>query len=147
MRYINLRFTYLLTYLLTLYFVAVVTFFFFFFFLAYSQRSKIGCLPYFYTWCGLKCAARGSLEMQDPKNRQNTPSGHHRTTLSGYASQLRHVSTIGKNLLNSNAFSTYHDNVVNFGPPTGRLRSVGEFGALQQISTGFASWQRYCTSL
>jgi len=23
------------------------------FFLAYSQRSQIGCLPYFHTWCGL----------------------------------------------------------------------------------------------
>ena len=28
-----------------------------------------------------------------------------------------------------------------------RLRSVGEFGAPLQISTGFASWQRYCTAL
>ena len=33
---------------------------------------------------GLKCAACGSLEMQDPKNRQNRTFGHHRTTLSGY---------------------------------------------------------------
>ena len=32
----------------------------------------------------LKCAARGSLQMQDPKCRQKSPSGHHRTTLSGY---------------------------------------------------------------
>ena len=30
---------------------------------------------------GLKCAARSSLEMQDPKN---SPSGHHHATLSGY---------------------------------------------------------------
>jgi len=33
---------------------------------------------------GLKCSARGSLEMQDAKNRQKSPSVHHRTTLSGY---------------------------------------------------------------
>ena len=33
---------------------------------------------------GLKCAARGSLKMQDAKSRQKSPSGHHRTTLSGY---------------------------------------------------------------
>jgi len=26
------------------------------------------------------------------------------------------------------------------------MRSVGEFGAPLQISTGFASWQRYCTA-
>jgi len=33
---------------------------------------------------GLKRAARGSLKMQDPKSRQKSPPGHHRTTLSGY---------------------------------------------------------------
>ena len=31
-----------------------------------------------------KCAARGWLKMQDQKSRQKSPSGHHRTTLSGY---------------------------------------------------------------
>jgi len=45
---------------------------------------------------GLKHAARGSLKMQDAKNRQNSPSAHHRTTLWAISSQLRHVSTIGK---------------------------------------------------
>jgi len=30
--------------------------------------------------------------------------------------QLRHVSTIGKNLLSSNTSSTRPDNMVNFGP-------------------------------
>jgi len=33
---------------------------------------------------GLKCAARGSLEMQDPKIAKKWPSGRYRTTLSGY---------------------------------------------------------------
>jgi len=33
---------------------------------------------------GPKCAARGSLEMQDQKIAKKSPSGHHRTTLSGY---------------------------------------------------------------
>jgi len=32
----------------------------------------------------LKCAVRGSLEMQDPKIAKNSPSGHHCTTLSSY---------------------------------------------------------------
>jgi len=36
-------------------------------------------------------------------------------------SQLRHVSTIGKNLLNSNTSSTYSDNMVNFGPLTAEI--------------------------
>jgi len=33
---------------------------------------------------GLKRAARGSLKIQDAKNRQKSSSGHHCTTLSGY---------------------------------------------------------------
>jgi len=52
---------------------------------------------------GLKCAAHGSLEMQDPKIPTNSSSGHHHTTLSDYmyciSSQLRHVLTIGKKLV------------------------------------------------
>ena len=32
----------------------------------------------------MKFATRGSLEMQDPKIAKISPSGHHRTTLSGY---------------------------------------------------------------
>ena len=32
----------------------------------------------------MKRAARGSLEMQDPKIVQKSPSGRHRTTLLGY---------------------------------------------------------------
>ena len=33
---------------------------------------------------GLKRAARGSLKYRTQKSRQKSPSGHHRTTLSGY---------------------------------------------------------------
>jgi len=33
---------------------------------------------------GLKCAARGSMEMQTQKIVKNLPSGHHCTILSGY---------------------------------------------------------------
>jgi len=62
------------------------------FFLTYSQLLQIGCLPYFHTWygpsvnleCRSECAARSSMEMQDPKIDKNLLSGHHRTTLSGY---------------------------------------------------------------
>ena len=36
--------------------------------------------------------------------------------------------------------------MVNFGL-LNQLRSVDEFGAPQQISTGFASWLRYCTEV
>ena len=49
--------------------------------------------------------------------RKNSPFWHHRTTLSGYktiSSQLRHVSIIGKNPLNTDTFSTCPHNVVSF---------------------------------
>jgi len=56
------------------------------------------------------------------------------------SSQLRRVSTIGKSLLSSNISSTCSHNTVNFGP------LAAEIEAPLQISTGFASWQRYCTA-
>jgi len=55
-----------------LYFAAVVSIFFLLrFFLAYTQRSEIGCLPYFYT-CEFRtqvemCCTR-LAEIQDAKN-------------------------------------------------------------------------------
>ena len=39
------------------------------------------------------------------------------------SSQLRHVSTIKKNLLNSNTFSTCPHNMVNFGPLVAEIGS------------------------
>jgi len=49
----------------------------------------------------LECAARASLKIQDAKMTQKTPSGHHRTTLSGYIfpTKARIVLTIGKKLV------------------------------------------------
>jgi len=79
------------------------------------------------------------------KSRQESPSGHHRTTLSGYifATKAR-IDNWKKNLLSSNMSSTCPHNMVNFGP------LAAEIGlpvwVLLQISTGFASWQHYCTA-
>ena len=81
-----------------------------------------------------------------PKIAKNLPSGHHRTTLSGYIFATKAcIDNRKKNLLNSYISSTCPHHMVNFGQL--QLRSVGEFGAPQQISTGFVSWQRYCTTL
>jgi len=49
--------------------------------------------------------------MQDAKNHQNSPSAHHRTTLSNYD-----FATEKNNLLNSNISPTCPYNMVNFGP-------------------------------
>ena len=60
----------------------------------------------------LKCAACGSLEIQDAKNC-------HFSTIAqlcrAVSTQLKHVSTIGKNLLNSNTSSTRPDNIRTCG--------------------------------
>jgi len=48
-------------------------------------------------------------------------------------------------LLNSNTSSTCPHNMMNFGLLT--VEICWRVGAPQQISTGFASWQRYCTTL
>jgi len=49
-----------------------------------------------------------------------------------------------KNLLSSNTSSTCPSNMVNFGPLAAEIVSL-VWGTLQ-ISTGFASWQRYWTA-
>ena len=108
------------------YFATVVTIFFFLvFFFACSQRSEIGCLPYFCTWCGLSvnlecmsemCCTRLAENTGRKKSRQKWPSGHHRTTLSGYifATKAR-IDNRKENLLSSNESSTCPHNMVNFG--------------------------------
>ena len=58
----------------TLYFCPVVSSSIFFFFLAYSQRSWSGCLPYFYTWCGLSANLECRSEMWCTRLAGNT--GH-----------------------------------------------------------------------
>jgi len=51
----------------------------------------------------VKCAARGSLEMQDPKNSPKMAIWHHRTTLSDYIFATGAcIDNRKKNLLNSN---------------------------------------------
>jgi len=90
--------------------------FFFFlllFSLAYSQRSQLGCLPYFHTWCDLSANLECRSEMcrmrlTDNTGRKNSPSAHHSTSLSGYIFATKEYIDNRKNLLHSNRpiFST-----------------------------------------
>jgi len=66
---------------------------------------EIGCLPYFHTWCGLSanlecrsetCRARLAENTGRKKAAKKSPSGHHRTTLSGYISKARIDNRINK---------------------------------------------------
>jgi len=76
-----------------------------FYFLAKSQRSQIGCLPFFHTWCGLSanlecrsetCCAR----LAENTGRKKVAKNHHLGTIiqlcRAISSQIWHVSTIGK---------------------------------------------------
>ena len=66
---------------------------------------------------GLKCAACGSLEMQDPKNRQNSPPWNRRTTLSGYIFATKAHIDNRKKIVNQQytALILYRYNMMNFG--------------------------------
>jgi len=93
------------------------------FFLAYSQPSQIGCLSYFHTWCGpsanLGCRSETCcMRLAENTGRKKSPKIRHLRT-----SQRRHISTIGKNLLNSNISHTCHYNMVNLGPLAAEIRS------------------------
>jgi len=63
---------------------------------------------------GLKRATSGSLKIQDAKRRQKSPSGHHRTTLSGYIFATTAYIDNSKSLLNSNISPACLYNTVNF---------------------------------
>ena len=68
---------------------------------------------------GLKCTARGSLKMLHTKNCHLGTIAQHCRAIS---SQLRHVSTIGKKLLNSNISPTCPHNMVNFCSVVAEIR-------------------------
>ena len=88
----------------------------FWFYLVF-QRSEIGCLPHhFHIWCGLSANLDCTFEMCCTRLAENTghkksPNNRHQSTITqlcrAISSQLSHVSTIRKNLLNSHTSSTW----------------------------------------
>jgi len=76
------------------------------FFPRLTQRSQSGCQPYFYTWCVLSANLECRSEMcctqlAENTGRQKLHKNRHLGTIvqlwRAESSQLRHVSTIGKN--------------------------------------------------
>jgi len=104
-----------------------------FFYLLLFSSSNLSRLPYFHTWCGLSanlecmsemCCTR-LTEIQDAKMTQKSPSGHHRTNLSGYIFAIKaHIDNRKKNWLSSNISSTRSCNMVNFGPLAAEIISL-----------------------
>ena len=58
------------------------------------------------------------------KSRQKSPSGHHRTTLSGYIFATKACIDNRKKTLSSNISSTCPHNMVNFGPLAAEIVSL-----------------------
>jgi len=57
------------------------------------------------------------IQLAESTGCKNSPSAHHRTTLSGYIFATKpFIENPEKNLLNSNISSTGGHNMVNFGP-------------------------------
>jgi len=97
-----------------------------FFLLFYCQS---GCLPYFYTWCGLSASFECRSEMCCTWPAGNTwckndakksPSRQHRTTLLGCI--FANKAYIG-NWKSSNTSSTCPCNIMNFSPLTAEIGS------------------------
>jgi len=86
----------------------------------------------------VRYAARCKYRMQ--KSRQKSPSGHHRTTLSGYIFAIKARIDNRKNLLSSNISSTCPHNMVNFGPLAAEIDSLvwgtpGNFNGFRVLAT------------
>ena len=144
-------------YIFALWFLSSIFYLPSFLFLASSQRSQTGCLPHFYTWCGLSANLECKSEMcctrltgntgrkNDAKNR------HLRTTAQlcrAISSQLRHVSTIGKNVLSSNIASICTYNMLNFCPLAAEIVSLvwGTPSKFQQVSHLGSVTARHCSN-
>jgi len=90
-----------------------------------------------------------STRLAENTGRKKSPNIRYLRTIAqlcrAISSQVRHISIIGKMLLNSNISRTSPYNMVNFGPLAAEIcwRVWGTPANL----TGFASWQRYCTAL
>jgi len=81
--------------------------------------------------------------MQGPKIAKNSPSGHHPTALSGYMFSTKAHIDNRKKLVKQQWLTQMSAQYGEHRPK--RLRSVGEFGAPQHISTGFLAALLYGT--
>ena len=111
------------------------------------HTSKDGVVLMRISDAGLKRAAGGSLKNTGRKKvDKNRHLGIVAQLCRAISSQLKHVSTIGKTYKAAicRSFRCPH-NMVNFSSLAAEIGF--QFGAVQPISTAFASWQRYCTAV
>jgi len=81
------------------------------------------------------CCTRLAENTGCKKSPENSPSAHHPQLCRAISSQLRHVSTIVKSVLNSGISPTSAHNMVNFGPLAAELfSSLGHPSEFQRVS-------------
>jgi len=128
---------------------------FFFLFPRLISAVAVGCLPYFHTWCGLSANLRCRSETCCTRLGKNTvhkklPKIRHLRTIGqlcrAISSQLKHISTIEKKLFMQQYLLHISSQYGELQPTSSSDRLVS-LGHPQLTSTGFASWQRYCTTL
>ena len=87
------------------------------------MNNRLHCVNK-HSWCGLSanlgCRSETcSKRLAENAGRKKTPKSRHLRSIvhlcRATSLQLRHISTIGKNLLSSNVFSRCPHNMVNFG--------------------------------
>jgi len=96
----------------------------------------------------MKCAARGSLEIQDAKMTQKSPSTHHRTTLWRWIFATKAcIDNRKKNLLNNSISSTCPTVAYGELRPSSGWDRFGSLGHPTKFQWGFAFWLRYCSDV
>ena len=106
---------------------------FFFFSSPNLSRRRIGCLPYFHTWCDLSANLRCRSEtcctrlakIQDAKKSPKIAIRHHRTTLSAYVFACKaHIDNRKKSVKEQYILQMFQQYMVNFGPLAAEIDSV-----------------------
>jgi len=101
-----------------------------------SPNLSLRRLDVYHTWCGLSANLECRSEMCCMRLAENTgckrsPKIRHLGTIAQFyrvvSSQLRHTSTIGKNLISSNIFFTCPQNMADSGPLTAEI-GLGVWG-------------------
>ena len=80
---------------------------------------------------GLKCAARGSLKIQDAKN---LPPGHHRTTLSGHVFAIKACIDNWEKGVKQQYLLYMSSQYGNFSLQTAEITSLGHPSTFQRVS-------------
>jgi len=110
----------------------VSSIFFYLFFPRLISAVAHGCLPHFHTWCGLSANLECRSEMYcarlaENAGRKKSPKICHLGTIAqlylAVSSQLRHLLTVEKNLLNSDVSSRRPHNMANFRLLTAEIDS------------------------